>query len=177
MISKKLTPRIATLADLAAIVAIYNSTVASRQVTADLHPVSVADREAWFHAHNENSRPLWVAVNENDEVCGWLSLSDYYARAAYHISTEISIYIHPDERKSGLGQFLLDHAINWGKANGIHNITAIIFAHNEPSCRFFLKNGFTQWGLLPKFCLLDTQLADVIIFGLSLVSCSLTESQ
>ena len=37
--------------DLPEIVAIYNSTVASRQATADLQPVSVAEREAWFAAH------------------------------------------------------------------------------------------------------------------------------
>ena len=37
--------------DLPEIVAIYNSTIASRQVTADLQPVSVAEREAWFVAH------------------------------------------------------------------------------------------------------------------------------
>ncbi|CAN5380241.1 hypothetical protein BH11PSE11_BH11PSE11_26510 [soil metagenome] len=36
--------RLARLEDLPAIVAIYNSTVASRQVTADTEPVSVESR-------------------------------------------------------------------------------------------------------------------------------------
>jgi L-amino acid N-acyltransferase YncA len=44
--------RDATLDDLAAIVAIYNSAVPSRQVTADLEPVSVERRLPWFHAHD-----------------------------------------------------------------------------------------------------------------------------
>ncbi|STZ75385.1 Putative phosphinothricin acetyltransferase YwnH [Bergeriella denitrificans] len=37
--------------DLPAIVEIYNSTVATRQSTADLSPVSVAERQVWFDAH------------------------------------------------------------------------------------------------------------------------------
>ena len=52
--------RDATLDDLPAIVAIYNSTIASRDVTADLEPVSVESRRAWFDAHGPAARPLWV---------------------------------------------------------------------------------------------------------------------
>ncbi|MFP3710773.1 N-acetyltransferase, partial [Paraburkholderia sp. SIMBA_009] len=52
--------RDATLDDLPAIVAIYNSTVPSRQVTADLEPVSIDSRRAWFEAHGREKRPLWV---------------------------------------------------------------------------------------------------------------------
>ena len=44
--------RPATAADLPAIVAIYNSTVASRQSNADLQLVTVAERQAWFAAHS-----------------------------------------------------------------------------------------------------------------------------
>ena len=45
--------------DLPAIVAIYNSTIESRQSTADLQPVTVAERQAWFDAH-DGKRPLLV---------------------------------------------------------------------------------------------------------------------
>ena len=65
--------------DLPAIVEIYNSTIAGRQATADLEPVSVADRQAWFDAHG-GSRPLLVLKNEAGELLGWGSFSDYYPR-------------------------------------------------------------------------------------------------
>lgn len=51
---------VATRADLPAIVAIYNSTVSSRQVTADLEPVSIDSRHDWFDVHASDWRPLWV---------------------------------------------------------------------------------------------------------------------
>ena len=88
--------RLAAIDDLPRIVEIYNQSIAGKQATADLQPVSVADRQAWFDAHTGN-RPLVVAQTRSEtslgEIIGWGSLSDLYARPAYHISTEISIYV------------------------------------------------------------------------------------
>lgn len=78
--------------DLPAIVAIYNSTIESRQSTADLQPVTVAERQAWFDAHG-GKRPLLVLRDVRNEIVAWGSFSDYYPRQAYHISAEISVYV------------------------------------------------------------------------------------
>ena len=48
--------RNAQLSDLPEIVAIYNSTVAGRMVTADTEEVTVSDKRKWFEAHHE--RPV-----------------------------------------------------------------------------------------------------------------------
>ena len=91
--------RLATHEDLAQIVEIYNSTVASRQSTADLEPVSVASREAWFQAHQKPNRPIYVLANQLDNsVLAWASFSDYYARVAYDMTAEISLYVRHDSR-------------------------------------------------------------------------------
>ena len=58
------TLRDATQADLPAIVAIYNQTIPGRMVTADLDPVSVEQRKAWFAAHSPDKHPLWVAERD-----------------------------------------------------------------------------------------------------------------
>ncbi|MDI9365978.1 MAG: hypothetical protein QM541_13560 [Flavobacterium sp.] len=42
----------ASIEDLPTIVAIYNSTIAARMVTADTKPVNVASKLAWFQQHN-----------------------------------------------------------------------------------------------------------------------------
>ena len=52
--------RLARRDDLPVIVDIYNSTIASREVTADTEPVTVASREGWFDDHTPDRRPLWV---------------------------------------------------------------------------------------------------------------------
>ncbi|UOO83280.1 N-acetyltransferase family protein [Uruburuella testudinis] len=150
--------------ELAAIVEIYNSTIESRQSTADLRPVSVASRRAWFDAHGGN-RPLYVLKNAQNEVLAWGSFSDYYPRAAYHISAEISVYVRHDMRGVGVGRILLQHMLERAPSLGIRNILAVIFGHNHASIRLFHSLGFQEWGRLPQVCDLETQEADIVILG------------
>ena len=152
--------------DLPEIVAIYNSTIASRQATADLLPVSVAERETWFAAHQRENRPLYVV---RDAVSGclmaWASLSDYYLRTAYQRTAEVSIYIHERHRGAGLGKWLLGEVIRRAPELGVHRLIAVVFAHNAPSLALFGGLGFAEWGRLPAVCELDGVLADVVVLG------------
>ena len=162
--------RPAEAADLPTIVAIYNSTVAGRQVTADLQPVSVDERLHWFDAHQQRHRPMMVLCDEQNHVLAWATFSDYYARAAYDISAEISIYVDESQRGKRLGQTLLDFMLALAPSLGIRNVIAVIFAHNEPSVRMFEKNGFSLWGTLPNVCELDEDEVSVVLLGKRLSS-------
>lgn len=156
--------RLARADDLPAIVAIYNSTIASRQSTADLAPVSVASRQAWFDAHRDN-RPLYVMEDADGTLAAWGSFSDYYPRAAYRISAEISLYVAPEKRGSGLGKRLLQEMLQRAPALGIENVLAVIFAHNTASLALFQAQGFSEWGRLPQVCDLQDFRADIVILG------------
>ena len=90
MSSYSFSHRIARFDDLPAIVEIYNSTVPSREVTADTEPISVESRHAWFAEHTPERRPLWVAEEEG-RILGWLSYSNFYGRPAYSGTAELSI--------------------------------------------------------------------------------------
>ena len=156
--------RDATLDDLPGIVAIYNSTVPSRLVTADLEPVTVESRLAWFHAHGPRARPLWV-VEENGTVVAWLSFSDFYGRPAYLRSAEVSIYLAESARGKGLGKQLLQAALERAPALGIDTVLGFIFGHNEPSLRLFRGFEFQTWGTLPRVAVLDGVERDLVILG------------
>ena len=156
--------RDATLEDLPGIVAIYNSTVPSRLVTADLEPVTVESRLAWFHAHGPRARPLWV-VEENGTVLAWLSFSDFYGRPAYLRSAEVSIYLAESARGKGLGKQLLQAALERAPALGIDTVLGFIFGHNEPSLRLFRGFEFQTWGTLPRVAVLDGVERDLVILG------------
>lgn len=160
----KHTIREAVQADLPAIVAIYNSSIDTRLSTADLTPVSVAERQAWFDAHG-GTRPLLVLVNERNEILAWGSFSDYYPRHAYHISAEISVYVRRDMHGVGMGKDLVRYMLERAPALGIRNVLAVIFGHNHASLRLFYGFGFQEWGRLPQVCDLDGTLADVLILG------------
>jgi len=159
--------RDATLDDLPAIVAIYNATVPSRQVTADLEPVSVESRHAWFHAHGPQKRPLWVVEDPQQpgRLIGWLSFSDFYGRPAYQRTAEVSIYLDESARGHGLGKQMLAASLAAAPALGIDTVLGFVFGHNEASLRLFRAFGFDAWGTLPRVAVLDGVERDLVILG------------
>lgn len=156
--------RIATREDLARIVEIYNSTIASRMVTADLEPVTVASRVKWFEEHSPHSRPLWVAQRD-DEIAGWLSFSSFYGRAAYDKTVELSVYVDECLRGQGVGAYLLGAAIAHAPSIGVDTLLGFIFAHNIPSIRLFEKFGFARWAHMPGVARLEDVERDLLIVG------------
>lgn len=152
--------------DLAQIVAIYNATVPSRLVTADLEPVTLESRTGWFQSHTGN-RPLWV-VELDGRVAGWLSFSSFHERPAYRRAAELSVYVDEAYRGRGIAAYLLGQAIRHAPRLEVTRLVGLIFAHNEPSLRLFAKFGFATWGHLPGVTELDGVERDVIIVGLKL---------
>lgn len=162
-----ITIRDAKQEDLPEIVAIYNSTIAGRMVTADTEPVTVEDRQAWFESHTPEKRPLWVAV-EGDKMVGWISFKSFYGRPAYDHTAEIAIYLNPEFRGQGIGRELLEYVIKLSPKLKIKTLLGFVFAHNAPSLGLFGRAGFTIWGHLPKIAEIDDNEFDLLILGLRL---------
>jgi len=158
--------RNAVAADLPAVVAIYNASIPGRMATADLAPVSVADRRAWFAEFDTGRRPLWIYGSTDDtEVLAWLSLRSFYGRPAYAETVEVGIYTDPSAQRRGIGRKLLDHAITHAPSLGISTMLAFTFAHNTPSLGLFRSVGFETWGELPRIARLDGVPRDLLILG------------
>jgi L-amino acid N-acyltransferase YncA len=162
--------RLARPKDLPVIVDIYNSTIASREVTADTEPVSVQSREGWFAEHSPERRPLWVIHAADDsaedpEVIGWMSYSNFYGRPAYSGTAELSIYIAEQWRGKGIGRYCLEQAIAFAPQIKVHTLLGFIFGHNVPSLALFRKFGFETWAHFPRVANLDGVERDLIILG------------
>ncbi len=156
--------RLAQREDLARIVEIYNETIPSRQVTADIELVSVESREPWFHEHTATKHPLWVTEIDG-RIAAWLSFSSFYGRPAYDCTAELSVYVAASFRRRGVGNFLLSEALVAVPALNIKNLLGFIFGHNEPSLALFERHGFSRWGLLPRVAELDGISRDLVIVG------------
>ena len=154
----------ATRNDLPQIVAIYNSTIPSRMVTADTQPVSVESRALWFEEHAPDHRPLWV-VEDAGRIAAWLSFSSFYGRPAYAKTSELSVYVHEAHRKRGLGSALLKSALAHAPALKVDRLLGFIFGHNQPSLVLFERFGFARWGELPGVAALDGIERDLVIVG------------
>jgi L-amino acid N-acyltransferase YncA len=152
--------------DLPAIIEIYNAAIPSRIATADLEPITVESRRAWFRQYNPDKRPLWV-LEANDEIAAWLSLSSFYAgRPAYNATAEISIYIAPQHQRQGYGKYLVKQLIEVCPKLGVTTLLAMYFDHNLGSQRLFEGLGFQPQGHLPNIAVLDGQHRGLIIAAL-----------
>jgi L-amino acid N-acyltransferase YncA len=150
--------------DLSAIIDIYNATVPTRMVTAELEPTTVAARLPWFREHSPDQYPFWVAENDG-HVIGWLDFKIFMPRCAYRGTAEISVYVHEKFRRQGVARRLLEEATARAPLLGIDAIVGLIFGHNQPSLKLFERLGFERWGLLPRIAQLDGNKRDLVIMG------------
>ncbi|WP_406688480.1 N-acetyltransferase family protein [Saccharopolyspora sp. ID03-671] len=163
--------RLATRADLPAIVGIYNSVIPDRSATCDLDPVTVESREDWFAESDPQRYPIWVGHEppNPDVVTGYVSLEPFLnGRRGYDVTADLALYLHPDHRGSRQGACLLRHAIAQAPELGFRNIATTIFASNQRSLRLFRAHGFQEWGRLPAVADLDGRSEDVVFVGLPL---------
>src|SRR5438270_12207867 len=130
--------RDAVEADLPAIVEIYNATVPTRMVTAELEPTTVEARLPWFRDHSPEQYPFWVAESE-DRVIGWLDFKKFQQRSAYRGTAEVSVYVDEELRGRGVGERLLEQAIARARSLGITALVGLIFGHNEPSLKLLQR--------------------------------------
>ncbi|MGE4293142.1 MAG: N-acetyltransferase family protein [Desulfovibrio sp.] len=156
--------RPATEQDLPQIVAIYNSTIASRLSTADTEEVSIASKLPWFANHIPGKRPILVH-EMGGKIVAWVSFESFYGRPAYDHTAEVSIYVDSEYRGNGLGRRLLQEALSLTSELNIITLLAYVFSHNMPSLRLFKSLGFEEWGNLPNIAEMDGREYSLSILG------------
>lgn len=156
--------RQAKRADLSLIVAIYNEAVATKQSTADVQPVTVAQREAWFTSFNPLRFPLWMIENEG-RVAGFVGLEPYSDRAGYRHVAEAALYLASDQQGQHIGSQAVDWIAQQAPKLGLTTVIARIFGHNTASRKLFEKAGYVQWGHLPEIAEMPGFTADLEVYG------------
>jgi L-amino acid N-acyltransferase YncA len=89
----------------------------------------------------------FVAVDEDDIVLGWVTISAVSSRAVYAGVVEHSIYVHPAAHGRGIGRQLLDALIASTEAAGIWTIQSGIFPENTASLALHRAAGFRTVGV------------------------------
>jgi len=142
--------RLAKIEDLEKMIEIYNQAVGTRCATGDTEPVDYKKQLAWFHTHCSPKNPIFVAEFDG-KVIGYNYLSDYRGeRLAFRFTMETSYYIEQHYQRKGVASKLMEQILAFCQQNGIKNLIAFVMEHNKPSIKFLEKQGFQQWGLLPR---------------------------
>lgn len=103
--------RLAVLEDLPRLTEIYNQAVAVRNATADTVAFISEQRLGWFNLHTPEAYPIYVCIDPQGQVQGWLSVSPCRERPALVRTAEISCYVDYAQHGQGIGSSLMAHAI------------------------------------------------------------------
>jgi len=142
--------RLAQLEDLPRIDRIYNQAIAEGQKTADLTPWSESQRLQWFHEHDPERHPLFVA-EISGLVVGYATVSPYRkGREALRFTVELSLYVASAQRQMGVGHALMTAMLKFCELVGIKSVFGIIMDTNTGSIALMKKFGFVQWAHMPS---------------------------
>lgn len=147
--------------DAAAIAAIYNEGIRTRQATFEIEERSARERLEWLSARN-GRYPVLVAEKAG-EVVGWASLDPYSDRTCYRGVAEFSIYIAPGFQGQGIGRRLLEALLKEARRHGHWKVLSRVFPFNTASRALCRTCGFREVGVYEKHAPLDGRWEDVII--------------
>lgn len=159
--------RLASIADLPAIVHIYNEAIAQGDSVADTDPVTTDSRMEWFAAHDEQRRPLWV-LELDGELIAWIGVQSYSPLLAFVRTAEVSLFVAAAHQGLGYGTRLLSHVVAVSPQLGVEVLIGTAFGHNVRVIRLNERAGFRHWGRLPGVAEVNGESRDLTIMGLAL---------
>lgn len=140
--------RLASVEDAADIVAIYAPIVRHTAISFELEPpttVVMQQRVAATLTHFP-----WLVYQRQDKVLGYVYASQHRTRAAYQWSVDVSVYIHPESRRAGVGRALYTVLFHLLALQGFYNAYAGITLPNAASVSLHETLGFEPVGAYRK---------------------------
>jgi L-amino acid N-acyltransferase len=142
-VAKKLEIRDAAMADLDAMLAIYNDVLASSTAIFSDIERTQAEHRVWFDERRKQDRPVLVACCEKD-IVGYASYGPFRTWPGYRHTVENSIYLARSARGQGIGTSLLAALLERAQQQRLHAVIAGIDGDNRGSMRLHEKLGFTK---------------------------------
>lgn len=97
--------------------------------------------EAMFRNELKSDQTVYYTATMDGTVCGYCGMWNIAGEG--HIT---NIAVHPDVRRAGIGQKLLDRLIEFAQQNRLVFLTLEVRASNWPAISLYEKNGFSLCG-------------------------------
>lgn len=156
-----LTTRLAEEGDAPAIASIYNEGIADRVATFETEPRSTEDRRRVIQ-QSTGTYPI-VVVEDQGQIVGWASCSQYRPRDCYRGVAEFSVYVARAHRGRGVGRLAMEALIAAAERAGFWKLLSRVFVENTASRSLLAKLGFVEVGVYRKHARLDGVWRDVVI--------------
>lgn len=142
------TIRTALQSDLPAVTDLYNYYVRETPITFDLRPFEPEERREWFEQFGETGPHRLIVAEVEGTLRGYACSTRVRPKAAYDTSVEVTIYVHPDVKRTGIGRVLYGRLFELLAAEGVHRVYAVITLPNDPSINIHEAFGFAHVGTL-----------------------------
>ena len=136
--------RQATPQDAEEIQAIYEPVVRDSVISFEIDPPSAQEIRKRMAAIQQ--RFPWLVCEVDGKVAGYVYASPHHERAAYQWSSNISVYIHQDYHRRGIGRALYTSLFALLKLQGFYNLYAGVTLPNEGSVGLHESMGFEPVG-------------------------------
>ncbi len=135
----------ATAADAEACAAVYAPYVRDTVITFELDPPTAQDMAR--RIATAQRAHAWLVARDGDRVVGYAYGGAYHARPAYRWTCEVSIYLEPGRRRSGLGRSLYTELFARLEARGYRTLVAGMTLPNPASEGLHAALGFERIGV------------------------------
>lgn len=136
--------RVATPQDAAGLRAIYAPVVRNTPVSFELAPPS--EEEMAIRVTKTLTRYPWLACAARERLLGYACANQYGEREAYQWSVNVSVYVHPQARRQGVGRALYRALFSILRLQGFYSAFAAITLPNPASVGLHESMGFTPAG-------------------------------
>lgn len=94
----------------------------------------------------ENDLACWLVALDGETVAGYVG-----SQTVLGETDMMNIAVHPDYRRKGIAQALVNALVDTLKSQGSRCLTLEVRASNEPAQKLYEKLGFSLIGKRPKY--------------------------
>ncbi|MDN4604065.1 GNAT family N-acetyltransferase [Paenibacillus sp. F6_3S_P_1C] len=128
--------------DLTEVREIYNYYVSN--TTISFHTEELTLEEIKASVMNQNPRFKSFVIKEEQEIKGYVLITQYKSKQAYDFSGEVTIYLKPDIVGKGIGGTALRFIEDVAREQGFYTLIATVCMENTRSISLFDKHGYEQ---------------------------------
>ncbi|WP_266076823.1 arsinothricin resistance N-acetyltransferase ArsN1 family B [Haladaptatus caseinilyticus] len=139
------TVRSVTVEDAPQIAAIYDPIVRDTVISFETDPPD--DAEMADRIRKTLPTYPWLVCEHDDSILGYAYAGAHRSRDAYRWSVDVSVYVHADYRRSGIGRGLYESLLALLRKQGFYNAYAGIALPNAASVGLHESLGFEQVGV------------------------------
>ena len=141
--SQPTTVRVVTPEDAGAVAGIYNHYVLQTVVTFEEEPVTAEEMSRRIDEVKAASLP-WFVAERDGAIAGYAYASRWRARSGYRFSSEVTVYLAPEQGRRGIGSALYAELLSALRESGLHAAIGGIALPNDASVALHERFGFKK---------------------------------